>query len=83
MDLEANLKRGDRRFVGLNGYTCTAPGVGDDDAKLVTQFGLRCFEGTSDAIEGANHSALLGKAAKYAREYHVELLRRIHARLVT
>jgi hypothetical protein len=83
VDLDANLKRGDKRFIGFNGYTCIAPGVDDDDATLLRHFGVRCLVGTSDAIEGTDHAALLGKAAKYAREYNAELLRRIHAGLVT
>ena len=83
-DLEANTAKGDRRFIGINGYTCHAPGVGTKDDKFVTSslYGIRCLEGTGDVIEGNQHKHLIDKAIEYARTYNGELLRRIHAGLV-
>jgi hypothetical protein len=34
-DLNANLKRNERRFIGINGYACEAPGVSGEDKPLV------------------------------------------------
>lgn len=64
-DLELNLKRGDHRFIGINGYTCMAPGIADTEYQLLRRFGLR-WE----------------KASAYAREYNLELYRRIKKGLV-
>ena len=83
IDLDANLKRGERRFVGINGYVCTAPGVEEEDAQLLRHYGMKCLEGTSDMIEGDEHESLIRKAEKYAREYNGELKRRIRSGLVT
>jgi outer membrane lipoprotein LolB len=81
-DLEANLAKQDKRFIGINGYTCTAPGIKDEDHDeymLVhsSLYGLKCLAGTSDAIESNEHMALISRAETYARTYNVELRRRI------
>jgi len=83
-DLEANAAKGDRRFIGINGYACHAPGVGEKDDQFVTSssYGIRCLEGTGDVIEGNKHKRLIDKAIEYARIYNIELLRRIHAGLI-
>lgn len=80
-DLENNLSRGDCRFMGINGYSCSAPGADDAEEPWSPKFGRRCLRGTSDVIEGDAHLALINKATKYARVYNIELLRRIRARL--
>jgi outer membrane lipoprotein LolB len=79
-DLEANLSKGDRRFIGINGYTCTTPGANNEEYSLVhsAQYGLRCLAGTSDNIESEHHKVLIEEATDYARKYNTELLRRIH-----
>jgi hypothetical protein len=83
-DLSANLKRGDKRFIGVNGYTCDAPGVTDADQRIVNspKFGLNCLDGTSDVVGSDEHFRLIQKATDYAMAYNRELLRRIHAGLV-
>jgi hypothetical protein len=78
-DLDANLAKQDRRFIGVNGYTCTAPGVFDADGALVKLYGLRCLSGTSDAIQSTRHEALVAQAKQYASTYNVELQRRLSA----
>jgi hypothetical protein len=79
-DLDANLAHGDHRFIGINGYTCSVPGVPDDDP-VVRRFGAGpyCLPGTSDAIEGDRHRTLIKTAEDYARRYNTELLRRIQS----
>jgi hypothetical protein len=81
-DLNASLKRGDKRFIGINGYTCDAPGVTDADQRFATQFGLNCLDGASDVVGSDEHLALIEKATSYALAYNTELLRRIHAGLI-
>ena len=83
-DLDANLKRNDRRFIGVASYACDAPGVRGSDEPLTRSptFGLRCLEGTGDVIESDEHFRLMQKATDYALAYNTELLRRIHAGLV-
>ena len=80
-DLEVNLAQNDRRFVGIYGYTCDAPEVTEDEWKIIHsgKYGMRCLEGTWDVVEGNVHSALIGKATKYAITYNRELLNRIRA----
>jgi len=83
VDLERNLRLGDRRFIGINGYACFAPGAERAEEPWSPKFGRRCLAGTSDAVEGEAHLALIAKATKYAQGYNAELLRRIRAGLVT
>jgi outer membrane lipoprotein LolB len=82
-DLEKNLKGEDKRFIGINGYSCVAPGAENAKEPASAKFGIRCLEGTSDLVEGKAHEALIKRAIGYARTYNVELLRRIRAGLVT
>lgn len=83
-DLNINLKRNDRRFIGVASYACDAPGVRGSDEPLTrsANYGLRCLEGTGDVIESDEHLRLIQKAADYALAYNTELLRRIHAGLI-
>jgi hypothetical protein len=83
-DLDANLKRNDRRFIGVASYACDAPGVRGTDEPLTRSatYGLRCLEGTGDIIESDEHLRLIQKATDYALTYNTELLRRIHAGLI-
>jgi hypothetical protein len=78
-DLTKSLKRGDNRFIGINGYSCDAPGVAEADRQFITTFGLNCLDGTSDVVGSDEHVALIQKATKYATSYNKELLRRIYA----
>jgi hypothetical protein len=76
-DLEAALKSGDHRFVCVYGITEKAPGVEELDNAALQRQGMRCLEGTSDAVESPAHDELIRQAISYARDYNVELLRRI------
>jgi hypothetical protein len=82
-DLDANLAIGDRRFIGINGYSCSEPGVANGDQEVVNRFHSRCLEGTGDVIEGNLDWALTDAATAYATKYNTELLRRIRAGTVT
>jgi hypothetical protein len=76
-DLDANLARGDRRFVGLYGINCSPPDLNASFDGVVARFGTRCLPGTSDAIESPKHAALIDSARRYANAYNWELLHRI------
>jgi hypothetical protein len=80
-DLEAALQRGDRRFIGENGYTCTAPGLdysatSADEQNYVSTFGINCIEGTSDVVD-QQLLDLTHVLDEYASTYNKELLRRV------
>jgi len=77
-DLKKSLERNDLRFVGINRYTCMAPGIGGTDTELPQQYGLRCLFGTSDFIESREHAVLINAARRYAERYNAELARVIH-----
>jgi len=76
-DLDVNWDRKDLRFVGINSYTCMAPGIGGADTALPQRYGLRCLFGTSDFLESRAHAALISEARRYAARYNAELVRRI------
>lgn len=76
-DLDANWDRKDHRFVGINSYSCMAPGIGGADTALPQRYGLRCLFGTSDFLESRAHAALMAEARRYAARYNAELARRI------
>ena len=82
-DLDANLASGDRRFIAINSYACSEPGVADGDRDVVDRFHSHCLEGTGDVIEGNLHWALTDAATSYATKYNTELLRRIRAGIIS
>jgi hypothetical protein len=49
-DLEANISRGDKRLIGLNGYICWPPDLDKSVNALIHRFGVRFLPGTSDYI---------------------------------
>jgi hypothetical protein len=57
-DLKKSLERNDLRFVGINRYTCMAPGIGGTDTELPQQYGLRCLFGTSDFVESRGRARM-------------------------
>ena len=82
-DLDANLATGDRRFIGINSYSCSEPGIANGDQNAVDRFHSHCLEGTGDVIEGNLDWALTDTATAYATKYNTELIRRIKAGTVT
>ena len=85
-DLEVALQRSDHRFLGVNGYTCAAPGLdysagSTDEQSYVSSFGIICIEGTME-LGDQQHFNLERIADAYATTYNRELLRRIRSGLV-
>jgi hypothetical protein len=76
-DLEANLSRSDKRFIGLNGYICWPSDLDKSFNALIHRFGVRCLAGTSDYIQSDRHESLMLRARKYANRYNWQLLDRI------
>ena len=58
-DAKKAVDRREFTLLGINGYTWTIPGI-DESKKfeLRKKYGLRIIEGTSDAIQGEEHSRL-------------------------
>jgi hypothetical protein len=85
-DLDNNLSRGDSKFVGIYGYSCSPPGLDEHaignsltaDQKLEVSLGVVCIEGTTDALPDDHQYMDLYKTAwMYAETYNHEYLRRI------
>jgi hypothetical protein len=78
-DLDSNLGQNDRRFIGVNGISCGAPGKANASWPIVKQYELRCLEGTSDALTSDADARAQRAAIEYATRYNREWLRRINA----
>jgi hypothetical protein len=79
-EVRAALARGDRRFVGVCGYACLAPGV-DYKAPGAPRAGqLRLIAGTSDAILNPDVERLNAVAYRYAKRYNTLLIAHLRKR---
>lgn len=74
-DARSAFRKGDRRFLGVNGLYDTPPGIDLDHRDLQESNGIRYIEGTSDIILGAEYNRLNDNAHKYAEIYNQEVLR--------
>ena len=80
-DARRNFAHGDLRFIGVRDYSCSAPGrEGLELEPLIASHGLRCLDGTTDALEGPEHSTLQRHASTYGIEYNKELASLIQGR---
>jgi len=79
-DVEKSVANKDIRFVGIYGYSCSAPGIEEEYLSLTQKYGLRCLKGTSDNIEDDEHHRLIQTAIKYAEEYNINLLKKLKAK---
>lgn len=77
VDLERNYLHGDKRCIGIYGFTLLCPGLEDISYDLIKKYGVRPIEGTSDSIESGEHGRLIGLATKYAKTYNQALVRKI------
>ena len=76
-DVDAALARGDRRLLGLNGFTCAVPGVSEAaNFEENGSTGINCIVGTSDIII-VGEEAIRARVSSYAAAYNVELLKRL------
>ena len=90
-DLDNNLKGGDKKFVGIYGISCAPPGLDENakgnsftaDQRLEIALGVKCIEGTTDALpDDPQYLDLYQTAWIYAESYNYEYLRRIRKGLV-
>ena len=86
--LAAALGRGDERFLGVAGYSVTAPGLDEEaDQEILYQQGMRVIAGTTDTPADERHSQLIYDARLYAAAYNRllvwKLSRRAHPRPTT
>jgi hypothetical protein len=72
-DAKALVAAGDRRPVGVYGYSCHVPGPGGRN--LPSSVDVRCLDGTGDVSESEEHQHLIEIAAAYAKAYDQELER--------
>lgn len=79
-DVDRNINNGDLRFICVCGFACYTPGVQKDDLLLTKKYGVRCLDGTSDAIEGEEHGKLIEMARQYAEQYNMVLLKKLKFR---
>ena len=75
-EVQAAIKSGDTRFVGVQGFGLMVPGVVDWQTKYPTR-GIRVIQNTSDAITSDSHKELQDAAYDYAVTYNRELLKRL------
>ena len=74
-DLAADIKNGELHFLGIRGYTLTAPGVPDYRDRYANKIPLRIIEGTSDAIASEGERKLQVAATDYAKSYNLQLVK--------
>ena len=74
-DAKKAVGRSEFTFIGVDGITWTIPGI-DESKKfeLRKKYGLIIIEGTSDAVQGDEHTRLQGLATEYAKKYNLYLL---------
>jgi hypothetical protein len=77
-DAKKAVDRSEFTFLGVYGFTWTIPGI-DESKKfeLRKKYGLKIIEGTSDAVQGDEHTRLQGLATEYAKKYNLYLLEHI------
>lgn len=75
-DAFRNYANENLEFVGIADDSCwrRPTGFGNGLASLVKKSEWTCLEGTSDTLEGDEHSKLMEIAQKYATEYNRYLL---------
>jgi hypothetical protein len=78
-ELASAIKQDDRRFIGVQGYARTAPGVSVDDSLYPKQKAMHIIEGTSDGIWAPEVARLNQVAADYAFRYNRLLLKELRS----
>jgi hypothetical protein len=76
-DLDRNLANGDRRLIGIYGYSLHCPGAEKMPHDRIEQYGIKPINGTSDCIMSAEHQRLIQSATDYATRYNQALIERL------
>lgn len=78
-DANAAAKRGDFRYLALQGYSARIPGFETNEALLTNAGAFRVIEGTSDVLYDADYRHLLLSANRYAYLYNIQLRKLVPA----
>ncbi|MDQ3441368.1 MAG: hypothetical protein M3478_13570 [Planctomycetota bacterium] len=85
--LDAAWRRGEKRFLGVRGFSLSVPGAeaptGELDELVFKKQGVRVIEGTTDFYMDEKHKRLIDGAVGYAERYNTLLLRKLGVRLAT
>jgi hypothetical protein len=72
-DANEAIRRDDLRFLAVNGYTITVPGIEDYHERFESKYKYRVIEGTTDAISNESDHKLQSMAIEYARSYNLTI----------
>jgi hypothetical protein len=75
LDAEKDFRNGKVRFLAVQGYALTVPGIDDFFPKLSHTYKYHVIEGTSDVIQNSRDLQLQATAESYARAYNLKLAR--------
>jgi hypothetical protein len=73
-DARNSVESKDFRLLGVRGYVLEVPGTNKDLQTIKSTYGVREIEGTSDAVEGPQHKALIDNARQYAEKYNQTII---------
>ena len=76
-ELAAALRRRDWRFIGIQGYAVSVPGVPDRDPLYPAQVAMNVVSGTSDGVWAPEVARLNRAGWAYAERYNRLLLREL------
>ncbi len=75
LDAEKDFRNGKVRFLAVQGYALTAPGIDDFFPKFSHTYKYHIIESTSDAVQNAKELQLQTAAESYAQAYNLKLAR--------
>lgn len=78
-DFHQAIGRGDKRFIGVMGFTVQIPGVPDSDENIVKSYGVRIIEGTSESYDDSASRARQVFCEGYAKSYNELLLHHLRS----
>jgi hypothetical protein len=77
-EVEAALRHGDRRLLGVQGYALYAPGVPPEEERdFRRRYGVRVIAGTGDNQVGEEGERFNRAAHEWATRYNQALLKRL------
>lgn len=75
LDAEKDFRNGKVRFLAVQGYALTVPGIENFFPKFSHTYKYHVIEGTSDAVQNAKELQLQTAAESYAQAYNLKLAR--------
>jgi len=74
-DAENDFRNGKARFLAVQGYALSVPGIENFFPKFSDKYKYHVIEGTSDVVENDRQLQLQAVAEAYARAYNLALAR--------